>query len=119
MRSMKDPGTAYADPRLGKDPQPGHMKNYVKTDDDNGGVHINSGIPNKAFCLTAIAIGGQAWKKADKIWYVTLKDRLSSNAQFKDAAKATSAVAAELFGKTSKEAKAVKAAWKAVGVSSK
>ncbi len=31
IRSMKDPGSAYDDPVLGKDPQPGHMKKYVKT----------------------------------------------------------------------------------------
>src|SRR4030066_1456 len=49
IRSMKDPGSAYDDPVLGRDPQPGHMKDYVKTTEDNGGVHINSGIPNRAF----------------------------------------------------------------------
>ena len=49
LRSMKEPGTAYNDPTIGKDPQPGHMKNYVKTSSDNGGVHINSGIPHRAF----------------------------------------------------------------------
>lgn len=48
LRSMKEPGTAYNDPLLGKDPQPDHMRNYVKTTSDHGGVHINSGIPNKA-----------------------------------------------------------------------
>ena len=48
---MKAPGTAYDDPVLGKDPQPAHMNDYVQTADDNGGVHINSGIPNHAFYL--------------------------------------------------------------------
>ena len=45
LRDMANPGTAYDDPCLGKDPQPGHMSGYVQTEDDNGGVHINSGIP--------------------------------------------------------------------------
>lgn len=49
LRSMKAPGTAYDDPVIGKDPQPASMADYVETDDDNGGVHINSGIPNRAF----------------------------------------------------------------------
>jgi Zn-dependent metalloprotease len=49
IRSMSNPGTAYNDPVLGRDPQPGHMNNYVNTTQDNGGVHINSGIPNRAF----------------------------------------------------------------------
>ena len=48
LRSMKAPGTAYDDPQIGKDPQPDHMSKYVNTSSDNGGVHINSGIPNHA-----------------------------------------------------------------------
>ena len=55
---MAAPGTAYDDPALGKDPQVGHMADYVDTTDDNGGVHLNSGIPNRAFHLAATAIGG-------------------------------------------------------------
>ncbi len=57
LRSMSAPGTAYDDPLLGKDPQPGHMKDFIKTREDNGGVHLNSGIPNRAFYLAAKAIG--------------------------------------------------------------
>src|SRR4029079_5748218 len=76
LRSMKEPGTAYDDPTIGKDPQPGHMKNYVNTPSDNGGVHINSGIPNHAFYLTAVELGGYAWEKAGKIWYAALTERL-------------------------------------------
>ena len=53
LRSMRAPGTAYDDDVLGRDPQPAHMDGYVRTTDDNGGVHINSGIPNRAFYLTA------------------------------------------------------------------
>src|SRR5260221_6079606 len=69
LRSMKAPGTAYEDPVLGKDPQPADMHSFVKTVDDNGGVHLNSGIPNKAFYLAATAIGGYAWDVAGEIWY--------------------------------------------------
>src|SRR5205814_8174093 len=58
LRSMKAPGTAYNDPNtIGRDPQPAHMKHFLDTDQDNGGVHINSGIPNKAFYNVAIALG--------------------------------------------------------------
>lgn len=46
LRSLAAPGSAYDDPILGKDPQPAHMRNYVNTQEDNGGVHINSGILN-------------------------------------------------------------------------
>ena len=114
LRSMKAPGTAYNDPRIGKDPQPAHMKDYVDTADDNGGVHINSGIPNRAFCLAALAFGGQAWLKAGRVWYLALTDALKQRSDFRDAAVATTAVAGREFGTDGAEA--VRAAWKTVGV---
>ncbi|MFZ0327370.1 MAG: M4 family metallopeptidase [Nitrososphaeraceae archaeon] len=119
LRSMKAPGTAFDDPTIGKDPQPGHMKEYVNTSNDNGGVHTNSGIPNHAFYLTAIEIGGKAWEKAGKIWYITLRDRLSENATFQDTANLTFDVAGTLFGKDSKEQKAVASGWKGTGIAPK
>ncbi len=73
LRSMLEPGTAFDDPKLGKDDQPGHMKDYVKTWGDNGGVHTNSGIPNKAFATFARALGGYSWEVAGKIWYEARK----------------------------------------------
>ena len=72
LRSMKAPGTAYDDDVLGKDPQPDSMDGYVHTSADNGGVHINSGIPNRAFCLVATTLGGNAWDAPGRIWYETL-----------------------------------------------
>lgn len=116
LRSLKTPGTAYDDPILGKDPQPAHMKDYVKTDEDNGGVHINSGIPNKAFYEVAIRLGGYAWEKAGRIWYMALVNRLSPEAGFHEAAKATFAAAGELFGSGTEEQKAVLEGWEAVGI---
>ena len=121
LRSMKAPGTAYDDPNFGgKDPQPAHMKNYVKLADtragDNGGVHINSGIPNHAFYLLAISFGGYAWERAGKIWYDALCNRIRSDSTFKSAALATVASASSLYGSTSAEQKAVKSAWQEVGV---
>ena len=117
LRSMKDPGTAYDDPVLGKDPQPGHMKDYVRTNQDNGGVHINSGIPNRAFYLAATAIGGYAWEKAGRIWYETLRNpRLRPNTRFRTFASLTVDVAGTLYGTGSSERKAVKDAWDQVGI---
>ncbi len=116
IRSMKAPGTAYDDPRLGKDPQPAHMRDLYRGRQDNGGVHINSGIPNHAFYLAAVAIGGNAWEKAGRIWYVALRDRLRQRSNFKQAAALIIAVAGELYGAGSNELKAVQSAWKAVGV---
>ena len=116
IRSLKAPGTAYDDPVLGKDPQPAHMENYVNTVSDNGGVNINSGIPSHAFYVTATEIGGYAWEKAGRIWYVTLCDRLESDSDFQEAADLTFQVAGELYGVGSPEQAAVRAGWNAVGI---
>ncbi len=113
LRSMKAPGTAYNDPILGKDPQPSHMKHYYKGSDDNGGVHINSGIPNHAFYVAALELGGSAWKVAGQIWYEVLTTRLHAQSQFSDVAAATRD-AAKKHGKTA--GAAVDKAWKAVGL---
>ena len=116
IRSMKAPGTAYDDPVLGKDPQPGHMRDYVNTINDNGGVHINSGIPNRAFYVTAVELGGFAWERAGQIWYVTLKDKLTATSKFQDCANLTYQVAGQLYGEGSIEQQAVKKGWAEVGL---
>jgi Zn-dependent metalloprotease len=117
LRSMKAPGTAYNDPILGKDPQPAAMKDYVNTVDDNGGVHINSGIPNHAFYVTSVNIGGYAWEKAGMIWYKTLTQKLTSLSNFQSAADLTYAAAGELYGANSLEQQAVRSGWAEVGIS--
>jgi Zn-dependent metalloprotease len=116
IRSMKAPGTAYDDPVLGKDPQPGHMDDYLVTEDDNGGVHLNSGIPNRAFYELATRLKGFAWEKAGQIWYKTLIDKLRPTSRFRDAMTLTVTAAAELYGINSLEQKAVREAWSEVGL---
>lgn len=119
LRSLKAPGTAYDNPTMGKDPQPAHMRNYVELadteDEDFGGVHINSGIPNKAFFLTATGIGGYAWEAPAHIWYESLKAS-SPNTQFKEFAETTYAKAGLLYGGGSLQQRAVLAAWGEVGI---
>ena len=117
LRSMKAPGTAYDDPKLGKDPQPADMAHFVRTTEDHGGVHTNSGIPNHAFFLVATALGGNAWEKAGQIWYDTLIDhRLKSNASFASFANMTVLNAGARYGAQSTEQKALLDAWQKVGV---
>ncbi len=116
IRSMKAPGTAYDDPLLGKDPQPAHMKDYVTTIEDNGGVHINSGIPNHAFYVACMEMGGNSWDKIGQVWYKTLTDKLQQRSTFQDAADLTYATAAELFGANSLEQQAVAKGWSEVGI---
>ena len=117
LRSMKAPGTAFDDRILGKDPQPGHMRDYVRTFEDNGGVHINSGIPNHAFYLVATSLGGHAWERAGRIWYNTLRDaQVRPNTGFVRFARRTVAHATILFGDGSDEKQAVVDAWRQVGI---
>ncbi|MEU8886461.1 M4 family metallopeptidase [Streptomyces sp. NPDC048442] len=116
LRSMKAPGTAYDDDVLGKDPQPATMDDYVTTGRDNGGVHINSGIPNHAFYLLADALGGKAWERAGQIWYDTLTaGTLTVTPTFADFAQATVAAAHRRFG-DGEEKDALLKAWEQVGV---
>jgi hypothetical protein len=110
LRDMAAPGTAYDDPVLGRDPQAGHMDGYVVTSDDNGGVHLNSGIPNRAFHLAAMAIGGTSWDGAGAIWYAALTGpAVGPDTAFAGFAAATVAAAGE-------HAAAVTEAWRTVGV---
>ncbi len=80
IRNMKEPGTAYDNLIMGKDPQPAHMDNYYFGTDDNYGVHINSGIPNKVFYLVSVELNDTV--KAAKLWFRTLQS-LRPNATFK------------------------------------
>ena len=117
LRSMSRPGTAFDDPVLGKDPQPGHMEGFVRTFEDNGGVHINSGIPNRAFYLAATALGGNAWEVAGRIWNATAIDpRLKPDTGFRRFARLTARAAASLYGPNGPEVQAIRGAWAGVGI---
>jgi len=119
LRSMKAPGTAYDNDTFGKDPQPAHMDHYVDLPDtdagDNGGVHVNSGIPNHAFYLVAIAIGGNAWEAPGHIWYESLRASTSTT-DFQAFADTTASKAGELYGTGSNEQTVVREAWDQVGI---
>jgi Zn-dependent metalloprotease len=120
FRSLKAPGTAYDNKLIHKDPQPARMADFVDTKEDDGGIHINSGIPNHAFFLAAKALGGHAWEKAGRIWYDTICDRkVTATASFAQFAGRTVFNAGQRFGAGSHEQKAVSEAWKQVGVTPK
>ena len=106
LRSMKEPGSAHP-----HDDQPGNMDDYV----DGGDVHTNSGIPNRAFCVVATTLGGNAWDAAGPIWYDALCDsRLSDTASFRDFALLTLSHARQRYGAESNELHGVEAGWEAV-----
>lgn len=118
LRSLKDPGNAFDDPSIGKDPQPGHMRGYRNLpetpDDDMGGVHINSGIPNRAFYLFATAAGGYAWETPGQIWYEALQ-RCKKTTNFMSFAQTTYMIAGENFDTATQQA--LQQAWAEVGIS--
>lgn len=119
LRSLRAPGTAYDDDVLGRDPQPAVMADYVETTSDNGGVHINSGIPNHAFYIAAVQMGGNAWERAGQIWYDAAVDgEVPAASDFATFADVTVAAARKRFSEGSPEANAVEYAWKEVGVMS-
>ena len=114
IRDMEHPGTAFTDdPALGTDPQPDHMREIYDGPADSGGVHINSGIPNRAFVLVAQALGGPAWETAGRIWYDAML-QLTRTSRFADMAQLTAQIAGDRFDAATK--KAVKAAWRKVGL---
>ena len=117
LRSLAAPGTAYDDPVLEKDPQPAHMRHFVRTREDNGGVHVNSGIPNHAFYLTSIGIGGPSWAGAGPVWYDALRDpAVTPSTDFSQFARLTELAAVRRYGLESREWRAVREAWAQVGV---
>ncbi|MEU6840556.1 M4 family metallopeptidase [Streptomyces sp. NPDC046716] len=117
LRSLRAPGTAYDNEVMGRDPQPAHMDAYRETDLDNGGVHINGGIPNHAFYRLASELGGHAWERAGRIWWDALTGELPGPApDFASWATATVRAAAARYGADGAECRAVRAAWDAVGV---
>ena len=105
--------------------QPSHMKEFVNTQQDNGGVHINSGIPNNAaFLMTMggqnpyskVVVGGKlGWEKAELLWYELETKYLMSTSDFKAAATA-SKTAAQALKFSAAEVAVVECAWIAVGV---
>ncbi|GAA1551654.1 M4 family metallopeptidase [Brevibacterium picturae] len=117
LRSMLAPGTAYDDDVLGQDPQPDHMDDFVTTDSDNGGVHLNSGIPNRAFALAATRLGGQAWETVGQVWYAVLTGSdITTRTDFAGFAALTIAEAVAAFGEGSDVHDALVQSWDAVGV---
>lgn len=118
MRSMKKPGTAHKNFQSVKDDrQPDHMDNYAdllnNEHNDNGGVHINSGIPNRAFYLVATNIQGFSCDKPMHIWHAAASIT-KPKATFLDFATTTIAQAGRLYGKSIENL--VSKAWKDVGV---
>ena len=111
MRDLADPhnGASPGDPRW----QPKHMDEYVETTRDNGGVHINSGIPNHAAYRIIESIGRE---KTERIYYRALTEYLTRSSNFLDCRFAVVQSAKDLYGDQSQEAQACALGFAAVGI---
>jgi Zn-dependent metalloprotease len=108
LRDMAQPAAKHC-----LSPQPAHMRDYVA----GGDPHENSGIPNRAFQLCAMALGGQSWQRAGSLWYAALTHpKATPSLGFSGFAKLTRLAAAALFATQPAVLQAVNAAWKGVGV---
>jgi bacillolysin len=110
--------------------QPDHYSKRVvlPPDEDNGGVHTNSGIPNHAFYLAieggtnrtsgirVQGVGGSNREQIEKVFYRGFTQLMPSNANFSMARAVTLRAAQDLYGLNSAPYNAVRDAWTAVGV---
>jgi thermolysin len=122
------PGGARSLANPGLFGQPDHFSRYVRTNEDNGGVHTNSGIPNQAFYLaieggrnltsglTVTGVGGGNREQIEKVFYRAFTSMLPATARFSTARAATIQSARDLYGAGSTVERAVTDAWTAVGV---
>ena len=113
LRSLAEPGTAFDDPVLGKDPQRSRLEDGADSAMRHVDVHVDSGIPNHAFYLFAMHAGGHAWETAGRVWYDALCSKLRQDCSFSAFAKATLHAARSYGGKS---VDALEHAWHAVGV---
>ena len=118
LRDMKNPSSV-------SQPQPAHMSRFVNTQQDNGGVHINSGIVNNAaFLMTVGGVNpvsktevrfGIGWEKSEKLWYRANTKYFLQNTNFGQAAQGVLQAAKDI-GLTENETNIVDCAFKATGI---
>ncbi|EJS78680.1 hypothetical protein ICY_00279 [Bacillus cereus BAG2X1-3] len=122
LRSLKDPASIPNPLKPGEGYPDHYNKRYIGTK-DNGGVHINSSINNKAAYLVSeggthynVKVTGVGREATEKIYYRALTKYLTANSDFKMMRQAALQSAEDLYGKNSKAVQAVTKAYDAVGV---
>lgn len=111
LRSLQDPHNGASTNNFNAGWQPKVYSERYKGSEDNGGVHINSGIPNHAFYLFATAVGKD---KAEKVYYRALSNYLTKSSQFVDCRIAVIKATTDLYGTS--EVNAAKKAFDDVGI---
>ena len=119
LRGMAKPATDHYTKRVSKG------CTTPTGDNDQCGVHTDSGIMNQAFYLMAeggtnptsgIFVTGIGRETAEELFYLTLERGLTTTASFEEVARATVSWAGKLYGSGSEVALSVARAWEAVGV---
>src|SRR4029077_7798740 len=105
--------------------QPSNVSQLVKTSQDNGGVHINSGIVNNAMFLMTMGgkndgsgvtvSAGLGWDRSAALWYRSAFHYFASTTDLAGAAADTLLAAGDL-GFSANETNIVECAWIATGV---
>ncbi len=112
MRDMQNPNNGRNG--LGENGwQPKDMSEFYTGEQDNGGVHINSGILNRAYYLFATSIGKD---KAEQVYYRALDNYLTKSSQFIDLRLSILRSATDLHGAGSAEVQAAETAFDTVGI---
>ncbi len=114
LRDMRNPnngGTRLGDPGY----QPAHVSEQYRGQEDNGGVHINSGIVNRAFYLFA-SNNSVGKDKAEKVYYRALTTYLVNSSRFVDLRASIIQSATDLYGANSSEVTAAISAFDGVGI---
>jgi len=111
MRDMQDPNNGGNSSNFYW--QPKHVNEMYTGNQDNGGVHINSGIPNHAYYLFATAIGKD---EAELIYYDVLTNYLVASSQFVDLRYAVVQATIQKYGAGSAEENAANNAFNTVGI---
>lgn len=121
LRSLEDPASLIE--RRTEAPYPDHWSLRYEGNLDNGGVHINSSINNKAAYLVAeggehydVTVNGVGREATEQIYYRALTHYLTRDSDFSMMRQAAIQSATDLFGSNSAEVQAVERAYDAVGV---
>ncbi|ELK48027.1 peptidase M4 family protein [Bacillus sp. SB49] len=122
LRSMEDP-SSIPHPFYPDRGYPDHYSELYTGDLDNGGVHINSSINNKAAYLLAeggthydIEVEGVGRDATEQIYYRALTKYLTATSDFSMMRQAAIQSAIDLYGEGSQEVTSVNQAYDAVGI---
>ncbi len=114
LRDMEDPhngGNQLGDPGW----QPDNTSEQFTGTQDNGGVHINSGITNRAYYLFCTATTKEI---GEQVWYRALSQYLTKSSKFIDCRIAIEQACTDLHGANSPELAAAQSAFTTVGIGS-